>query len=275
MTHSNKKIDQEVRNYGGSEYGLVNANAEPNSKRLLLSDLRGGDYAHAGDVEAIDLVLDKILKINPKVKSGNVLDVGCGFGGTLEYLRNQGFTNLYGVDINAESINYAKTKYQNIHFDLLDALEIESFYPKEKFDLVIMFNSIYAITDKKKLLESLAKISKKDAILVVFDYSSPKQNKALPILDFSGKKMLPIELKSFSTDLKETNWHLIEAKDLSNEFITWYSKFIDRLRNKKNYLEQNFSKNDINQVESSFSYFLNQLKNKNMEGVVIYATKYK
>ena len=36
------------------------SSASPNSMRLLLSELRGGDYAHPGDEEAIDLVLKKI-----------------------------------------------------------------------------------------------------------------------------------------------------------------------------------------------------------------------
>lgn len=162
------------------------ANAQPNSKRLLLSTLRGGDYAHAGDVEAIDLVLAKLLEIKPKIKFGNVLDVGCGFGGTLDYLRNKGLKNLFGIDINSDSINYAKIKYPNIQFDALDALELGSFYPKETFDLVIMFNSIYAIKDKLKLLAALSKVSKPGAFLVIFDYSVSKQNEALTILDFAG-----------------------------------------------------------------------------------------
>ena len=55
----------------------------PNSACLLLAELRRGDYAHAGDAEAIELVIEKLLRLNPQIKSGRVLDVASGFGGTV------------------------------------------------------------------------------------------------------------------------------------------------------------------------------------------------
>lgn len=62
-----------------------------NSSRLLLSRVRGGDYAHAGDRKAIDIVLEKVLSLEPDLKSKAVLDVGCGCGGTAQYCMKQVF----------------------------------------------------------------------------------------------------------------------------------------------------------------------------------------
>lgn len=240
---------------------------EPNAKRLLLSTLRNGDYAHAGDAEAIDLVLKQIAGINHQAQ---VLDVGCGFGGTLAYLKKQGFEHLYGIDINQDSINYAKSKYPDINFITLDMLKADSL--DIKFDLIMLFNSIYAIQDKTKLLQVLNKIANPNAILVIFDYSS-NYKETLEIKDFTGKTMYPIILNSFIPDLQKNNWKVIKTQDLSEQFITWYEQFLQKLNKEKSTLELKFLKTDIQQVQDSFSYFLSELKNKNMGGIVIYAQK--
>jgi cyclopropane fatty-acyl-phospholipid synthase-like methyltransferase len=46
--------------------------------KRLLALARGADYAHAGETEAIDLVWSGL----PKSRTQNVLDAGCGRGGT-------------------------------------------------------------------------------------------------------------------------------------------------------------------------------------------------
>jgi hypothetical protein len=56
-----------------------------NNLRFILFQLRNGDYAHAGEEEAIDLVIKNISA------TGSVLDVGSGFGGTLNYFHSKGF----------------------------------------------------------------------------------------------------------------------------------------------------------------------------------------
>jgi SAM-dependent methyltransferase len=249
---------------------ISNAN-EPNAKRLLLSSLRGGDYAHAGDKEAINLVLEQVLTINPKIKNGKVLDVGCGFGGTLEYLKLQGFKALSGIDINGDSITYAKTKYKDINFTILDALQAD--HLDDKFDLIIMFNSSYAIENKAKLFQALGKVANLSAILVIFDYAIESDNKTLAIKDFAGKAMYPIDLKSLPQNLEDANWNLLKTEDLSKQFIIWYEQFLDNLREQQQNLETKFLKTDIEQVDNSFAYFLSELKAKKLSGVVIYANK--
>lgn len=249
---------------------LSSAN-EPNAKRLLLSTLRDGDYAHAGDMQAIDLVLKEVLSINPNIKNGKLLDVGCGFGGTLEYLKTQGFQDLYGIDINQASIDYARSKYAGINFIQMDALEADNL--RDKFDLIVLFNSIYAISDKTKLLQFLNKIANPNAILVLFDYSVKDNKKTLDIKDFAGKTMYPIGLTPFSQNLKEANWNILQINDLSKQFIIWYEQFLDKLFKQKKSLESKFLKTDIEQVENSFSYFLSELKTEKLGGIVIYARK--
>lgn len=42
-----------------------------------------------------------------KSKSGRMLDIGCSFGGFLDFMRRYGEWELYGVEVNAEAARYA------------------------------------------------------------------------------------------------------------------------------------------------------------------------
>ena len=46
--------------------------------RFILRELRDGDYAHAGDTDAINRVVEKALSFESSLKSGPTLDIGCG-----------------------------------------------------------------------------------------------------------------------------------------------------------------------------------------------------
>lgn len=245
----------------------------PNSRRLLLSELRDGDYAHAGEEEAIEIVLKKALALNPNLKIGKVLDVGCGFGGTLAYLKTNGFKNLYGVDINKASITYAQEKYTGIHFVEGDALDVKNIFPNQIFNLFILFNSFYAFKDKKSLLSKLAKSSKPESLLAIFDYSCPDNPKDLSVIDFAGKDMRPIYLKQLLQNFGETGWELIATEDLSEKFIIWYSTLLKTLQKEEHHLKQKFSTEAIQEVKDTFFYFLERLKTQEMGGLVVYAQR--
>src|SRR3990167_7170381 len=117
--------------------------------RLLLARLRNGDFAHAGDKEAINIVLKKIFEliVNPNSCSENdlksemkVLDVGCGLGGTAEYIRKATSFDMYGIDIDKSAIQHAKHKYSNIQFFECDVMETEKHLQKNQFNLIYLFN---------------------------------------------------------------------------------------------------------------------------------------
>jgi SAM-dependent methyltransferase len=51
----------------------------------------------------------------PQSKSDAILDIGCGLGQFLKRLKEKGFTNAEGIDINDESINYCKANGITAH----------------------------------------------------------------------------------------------------------------------------------------------------------------
>ena len=247
--------------------------ADVNPKRLLLSELRNGDYAHAGDAEAIEIVMHKVLELNPHLESGKIIDIGCGFGGTLDYMKHMGFQHLYGIDLDKTTIDYAKAKYHDIDFEVADALSMDPYFQGKKFDFITFFNAIYAIKDKRKLLSEMANIATPDAIIAIFDYAAQDCHSSLSVLDFAGKPMMPVCLNQLKLDLASTGWEFIESQDLSREFIAWYSDFLTNLSNQKKSLEKRFTQETINSVRDTFVYFLNELRSGKLGGIVVYARK--
>ena len=74
--------------------------------KRLLALVRGGDYAHAGEEEAIEIAFRGMAK-RPEQ---SILDVGCGRGGTIAYLHRNGWTSTAaGIDRERDSIDYART----------------------------------------------------------------------------------------------------------------------------------------------------------------------
>src|SRR5262245_33729601 len=97
-----------------------------NPQRALLARFRG-DYLHAGEEKAAEMVLKKMKKFsNPADDKSQLqcLDVGSGLGVTAAYFQQAGLGKLFGIDIDAAGIEYAKEKYSNIQFSLGDALNI-------------------------------------------------------------------------------------------------------------------------------------------------------
>ncbi|MFN3872707.1 MAG: class I SAM-dependent DNA methyltransferase [Ignavibacterium sp.] len=93
------------------------------------------------------------VKILPFLKSlnkhSNILELGCGPGYLLDYLKLKGFVNLKGIDISSEQIEIAISKGHNVVVeDLFDYLKKSS----DKFDAIFAFDLIEHFT-KDELLK--------------------------------------------------------------------------------------------------------------------------
>lgn len=246
--------------------------SEINQARRILAELRGGDFTHAGDREAIDMVLIKLKQDFPGVLDGNFLDVGCGFGGTADYFKQKGFKHIWGVDIDKSVIDYAKSKYKGIEFLTHDAASLSLKFDKGFFSFVYLFNVLYAIEDKAAVLWQLAKVSKPGAILMIFDFSSTESSE--PILDLTSKSMHPVYIKDIKRQLYETGWEVLEVRDLSSNFIAWYEQLLQKLEDKKQTLKGHFLEKDIAKFSATYVHILYHLRRKTLGGILIYAKRF-
>jgi 2-polyprenyl-3-methyl-5-hydroxy-6-metoxy-1,4-benzoquinol methylase len=113
----------------------------------------------AGRRRSADSILKYFGKMN---KKGRILDVGCATGFLLDQARKQGW-EVYGVELSAWAVDYAKNKLQlpNItQGSLADAN-----YPANFFDVVVLKDVIEHLTDPKETLEQIRYVLKPAGIM--------------------------------------------------------------------------------------------------------------
>ena len=102
--------------------------------------------------------LKKYLK-----KDAKILDAGCGTGGTIKFLNNNGFENVFGVDHSFLALKLARTRaIKNLKLASVDNLPFDD----KTFDAVICLDVLYhrGVDPQKALLE-FARVLKKEGIL--------------------------------------------------------------------------------------------------------------
>ncbi len=92
-------------------------------------------------------------KIYPIIKkfnsSANILELGCGPGYLLQYLKSKGFNNCFGIDLSSEQIEIANSKGNSVIQG--DAIEFLKAHQKT-YDLIFAFDFIEHFT-KDELIE--------------------------------------------------------------------------------------------------------------------------
>lgn len=89
-------------------------------------------------------------------KDLSILDLGCGTGGLLHYLRKKKFTNLQGIDYSDASIYFSKARKLNVQ--KADINDISKLFEGQKFDVIIC-NDVFYSLDKVQITSALQKIS--------------------------------------------------------------------------------------------------------------------
>lgn len=86
--------------------------------------------------------------IYPNSHSARILEVGCGMGRLLLMLREQGYQNLTGVDIDRSQIEIAKK--ENLNVCLADAIDFLTAHPA-CYDVIYAFDVLEHIAKEKQL----------------------------------------------------------------------------------------------------------------------------
>ena len=230
--------------------------------KRILALVRDGDYAHAGEEEAIERAFRSI----PKVPQRWMLDVGCGRGGTANYLRRHGWGHLEGIDRDGESIEYARATYPEVGFHVCDVLDIARIVTRT-FDVIYMLNAFYAFDRQPEALAELRKVANPGAQLVIFDYTVGANAGDMP------NPMMPhaIRLSEIAAMLRDAGWEPDAREDLNAEYTRWYAEFVNRIQSKRGEIEKVGGADWYNFVFSMYSGLHGVIASGGLGGAIVRA----
>lgn len=131
-----------------------------------------GNHIHHGYYQDADItpqraqeiLLEKLLEHCPIKSQADLLDVGCGLGGTSIYLATRFKIHVTGISISDKQIEIAQSSaaqknVQNVTFHVEDALAMQSFH-KHQFDVIWSLESCEQFFNKKIFLSHVNRLLK-------------------------------------------------------------------------------------------------------------------
>lgn len=85
------------------------------------SSLMGVDDFEKNINYSLKYFKDNFLKLLPIERDANILEVGCGYGRYLLGMSHANYTNVYGIDLSKEQVNFARDKLNLNNVELADA----------------------------------------------------------------------------------------------------------------------------------------------------------
>lgn len=98
--------------------------------------IRAEDIENGTDFTYTNIIVPWVLKQTLKFCSfsNKILDIGCGCGFLTNFIFQNGYDKITGIDISQKSIEYAKVKHPKIKFQNLDICSVTF---NEKFDAAL------------------------------------------------------------------------------------------------------------------------------------------
>ena len=239
--------------------------------KSVLAMIRDGSYAHPGEEEAIELVFSGVSPQSDR----QILDLGCGLGGTAHYIRDRGWGQVVGVDIDDGSVEAASEAFPESTFLCADAHDLHLFGDGQ-FDLVVLFTAFYAFEDQLATLHEMSRVLKRGGVLLLFDYAAVDA-------DFSGKakefiasrahSWKPIRPDQIGFMLRTAGLHLQNYLDLSDRFEQWYVALLERIEAKKGAIGRQFGTFWFAHVEKTYTEILTLIRKGILGGALVCAKK--
>ena len=108
------------------------------------------------------------LKFLPVDKTARILDIGCGIGHFLAYVKNNNYNNFLGVDIGKEQIDHCG-KHITKNVRLINNLNAFLKENKNSFDFILM-NDVIEHIEKEEIIDPLSFVRtslKKNGVVVI------------------------------------------------------------------------------------------------------------
>ncbi len=167
-------------------------------------------------------------------KDSEVLDLGCGLGGTCRMLAEKYDCMVHGIDYSEQHIETANLLSNlvdlNGHtsFKQGDATELP--YPSEQFDLVITQHVQMCIADKEKFYSEVKRVLKKGGRFIYYDVLKKNDNSLnypLPWVDDENNNHL-INSNQIKEQLYALGFIKITSQDQTQKGIAFLDNFLTK-----------------------------------------------
>ena len=237
--------------------------------KQILALLRDGDFAHAGEEEAIELTLREV----PKNPERAILDAGCGRGGTAAYMQRNRWGRVTGIDIEPRSIAHARNTHPQLRFSVCD-IEDANERLRPVYELVTLFDVLYALTDHARALAALASVSTPGATLAIFTYTDPGAYQASPLVDaerpFLPHPPKPAEIQS---TLPATGWEVRRVESITAHYERWYATLVAKINAKRGAVEDLAGLDGYSHVHRLYSGLWERFRDGRLGGLIILAER--
>lgn len=126
------------------------------------------DMENSYSAEEASIHLNRYFLAKSYCKDKRVLDISCGEGYGSYLLSIWGAKEVVGVDISEETIAKDQQNFErdNLKYICHDAMNLDMF-EDNYFDMVVSFETIEHLTDPKKYLEEIKRVSKDNPIIII------------------------------------------------------------------------------------------------------------
>ncbi len=174
----------------------------------LLYQSQGKDY------EREACRLHRLIQRYKRSSGNRLLDVGCGTGEHLRYLR--AFYQVQGVDRSPEMLHIARQKLPEVEFHLGD---MRSFHLEKTFDVIVcLFGSIgYVETYEglRQAIENMKRHLSQDGILIIEPWFGPEEiengHTHLAVVEERERKVVRIGYTHVQGKCSEIRFHFVIA----------------------------------------------------------------
>lgn len=175
-------------------------------------------YAHYGPDETSELVRSKIA--THCGEDAHILEVGCGVGRHLAAFADAGFTELSGVDLNADALAVLREKYPELAaVGQFHAATIEAYLEgvdTDAFDAVFSVETLQHIhPDETWVFEELARVT--DDMLVTVENESGERGTVNHVDD-----KLPLYYRDWQRVFTDLGFEQIETVERKRDTVRFF-----------------------------------------------------
>jgi SAM-dependent methyltransferase len=100
-------------------------------------------------------------------KNINIVDAGCGTGGLINYLNQNGYNNISGIDVSTKAIEFCKLRGVNVQER--NILDVDKVYKPNSLDVIFCNDVIYFLKTKQRveLLNKFYLLLKCNGVLIM------------------------------------------------------------------------------------------------------------